>query len=121
MLAGPLHTGWRVAVNDGCGVASAPMLDGWVDETAELELEVSLPEVVGTIALENWEVELAVKVGYPRLGPNGLFHLYKTTNDKVNPPQAMTSITHSAKFCLRICHNSHLNSTPIPAALYQHF
>ena len=106
MLAGPLQIGSRVAVKEGCGVASALMSDGWVDETAELELEVSFPEVVGTIVRENWDVELAVKVGYPRLGPKGLFHLYKTTNDKVNPPQAMTSITHSAKFCFRICHNS---------------
>jgi hypothetical protein len=63
MLAGPLHMGWRVAVNNGCGVASPPMVDDWVGDKAELVLEVPLPEMVGTIVLESWEVELAVKVG----------------------------------------------------------
>jgi hypothetical protein len=51
-----------VAVRDGCAVACATLLDGWVDDTPELELEVPSGDRVETVVLENREVELAVTV-----------------------------------------------------------
>ncbi len=62
MLEGPLQIGWRVAVCDGCAVAWTTRLDGWVDDTAELELDVPSGDRVETVVLETREVELAVNV-----------------------------------------------------------
>jgi len=51
-----------VAVRDGSAVAWATLSDGWVDDRAELELEVPSGNRVETIVLETREVELAVTV-----------------------------------------------------------
>jgi hypothetical protein len=71
MLDGPLHIGWRVAVNDGCAVAFTPTMDGWVDVKAELELAVPLLDRVGISVLVTRAVELAVNVEESRLGLKG--------------------------------------------------
>jgi hypothetical protein len=62
MLEGPLQIGWRVAVSDGSAVACATLLDGWVDDTTELELDVPSGDRVETGVLETRGVELAVTV-----------------------------------------------------------